>query len=79
MEYADSGEISTGGALIGFLRQEFSLGEEKYSVEEFVKGYIGILNLERRLKELEETMGDDPELIQQTTINTRVYYRRTTF
>ena len=22
---------------------------------------------------------DDPELIQQTTINTRVYYRRTTF
>lgn len=65
MEYADSGEISTGGALIGFLRQEFSLGEEKYSVEEFVKGYIGILNLERRLKELEETMGDDPELIQE--------------
>ena len=53
----------------------FLSGEE--SQEHFVDG-IQSNEYIYSLRSTPNTL-DDPELIQQTTINTRVYYRRTTF
>lgn len=66
IEEVDSGKIQKDNIdLIGFFRQEFKIDEEQQTVIEFVKNYIGIQGLEKRLHLLEETMGDDPEKIQE--------------
>ena len=65
-EPADSGEIKIDDIdLVGLYRQEFKIDEESLSVTEFVKQYIGIYELEKKMSYLEQNMGEDPEKIQE--------------
>lgn len=53
--HQDSGEINTNTLeSIGYLKQEFEIPEESLSVTSFIKWYIGIDKLEKRLNELQE-------------------------
>lgn len=55
--HQDSGEINTNTLeSIGYLKQEFEILEESMSVTSFIKGYIGIDKLEKRLNELQEEL-----------------------
>ena len=66
IEKIDSGKIQMDNIdLIGFFRQEFKIDEEQQTVIDFVKNYIGIHSLEEKMNLLEETMGDNPEKIQE--------------
>ena len=65
-EEPDTGEIlREENILIGYFKQEFTIHEENYDIESFIKKYIGIDVLEARLHELENEMDDDPNKIDE--------------
>ena len=65
-EEPDTGEIlREENILIGYFKQEFTIHEENYDIESFIKKYIGIDVLEARLHELENKMDDDQNKIDE--------------
>ena len=65
-EEPDTGEIlREENILIGYFKQEFTIHEENYDIESFIKKYIGIDALEARLHDLENEMGDDQNKIDE--------------
>ena len=65
-EEPDTGEIlREENILIGYFKQEFTIHEENYDIESFIKKYIGIDVLEARLHEIENEMGDDQNKIDE--------------
>lgn len=64
--HQDSGEINTNASeSIGYLKQEFEILEELQSVTTFIKGYIGIDKLEKRLNELQEELEGNESKIEE--------------
>ena len=64
--YQDSGEVNTNNSeLIGYFKQEFEIIEEYQSVTEFIKRYIGIDKLEKKLNELQEKLEEDESKIEE--------------
>ena len=65
-EEPDTGEIlREENILIGYFKQEFTINEENYDIESFIKKYIGIDVLEARLHELENEMDNDQNKIDE--------------
>ena len=65
-EEPDTGEIlREENILIGYFKQEFTIHEENYDIESFIKKYIGIDVLEARLHELENEMDNDQNKIDE--------------
>ena len=65
-EKPDSGEIvKDNNALIGYFKQEFTITEENYDIETFIKKHIGIDILEERLNKLENEMKNDSNKIDE--------------
>ncbi len=65
-EEPDTGEIlREENILIGYFKQEFTIHEENYDIESFIKKYIGIDVLEARLHELENEMDYDQNKIDE--------------
>lgn len=64
--HQDSGEINTNTLeSIGYLKQEFEIPEESLSVTSFIKWYIGIDKLEKRLNELQEELEKNESNIEE--------------
>lgn len=55
----DSGNINLNGKTIKLLKQEISKNDDDYSVIDYVKKENNILNLEKKLHELETNLDDD--------------------
>lgn len=65
-EEPDTGEmLREENILIGYFKQEFTIHEENYDIESFIKKYIGIDVLEARLHELENEMDNDQNKIDE--------------
>ena len=65
-EEPDTGEVlREENILIGYFKQEFTIHEENYDIESFIKKYIGIDVLEARLHDLENEMGDNQNKIDE--------------
>ena len=65
-EKPDSGEIvKDNNALIGYFKQEFTITEENYDIETFIKKHIGIDILEEHLNKLENEMKNDSNKIDE--------------
>ena len=65
-EEPDTGEIlREENILIGYFKQEFTIHEENYDIESFIKKYIGIDVLEAHLHDLENEMSDDQNKIDE--------------
>lgn len=64
--HQDSGEINTNAfESIGYFKQEFEILEECQSVMTFIKGYIGIDKLEKKLNELQAELEEDESKIEE--------------
>lgn len=64
--HQDSGEINTNALeSIGYFKQEFEILEECQSVMTFIKGYIGIDKLEKKLNELQAELEEDESKIEE--------------
>ena len=55
----DSGKINLNGQTIKMLKQEISKDDYDYSIIDYIKKENNILNLEKRLHELETNLNDD--------------------
>lgn len=65
-EKPDEGIIEIDNSeMIGYLRQEFEIVEENQSIVSFIKKYIGIDKLEEKLNVLQDSMGNDPKIIEE--------------
>jgi len=60
LEECDEGKIENSYKnLIGYLPQEFMITDKEKSVEDYIKEYVGILEIEKRMKDYEDNLGDE--------------------